>query len=146
MTRLRLWHAFFRPAFVLALPLLLILQLSGSALALTDDQTLVVDVWRLVNESYVDPSFSGVPWRRLRQKALEKTISNRGDAYDAIDAMLAPLDDPYTRLLRPESYGQLEAATKGTVSGIGLQLGIHHDIHQASRQKETPNAFDGIRG
>tara|TARA_X000000950_G_scaffold225530_1_gene272004 strand:+ start:4550 stop:5734 length:1185 start_codon:yes stop_codon:yes gene_type:complete len=111
----------------LALPLLLILQLSGSALALTDDQTLVVDVWRLVNESYVDPSFSGVPWRRLRQKALEKTISNRGDAYDAIDAMLAPLDDPYTRLLRPESYGQLEAATKGTVSGIGLQLGIHHE-------------------
>ena len=127
MTRLRLWHAFFRPALVLALPLLLILQLSGPAFALTDDQTLVVDVWRLVNESYVDSSFSGVPWRRLRQKALEKTISNRVDAYDAIDAMLAPLDDPYTRLLRPESYGQLEAATKGTVSGIGLQLGINHD-------------------
>ena len=114
-------------AFVLALPLLLILQLGGPALALTDDQTLVVDVWRLVNESYVDSSFSGVPWRRLRQKALEKTISNRVDAYDAIDAMLAPLDDPYTRLLRPQSYGQLEAATKGTVSGIGLQLGINHD-------------------
>ena len=127
MTRLRLWHAFFRPALVLALPLLLIMQLGGPALALTDDQTLVVDVWRLVNESYVDSSFSGVPWRRLRQKALEKTISNRVDAYDAIDAMLAPLDDPYTRLLRPESYGQLEAATKGTVSGIGLQLGINHD-------------------
>ena len=127
MTRLRLWHAFFRPALVLALPLLLILQLGGPALALTDDQTLVVDVWRLVNESYVDSSFSGVPWRRLRQKALEKTISNRVDAYDAIEAMLAPLDDPYTRLLRPESYGQLEAATKGTVSGIGLQLGINHD-------------------
>ena len=127
MTRLRLWPAFFRAAFVLALPLLLVLQLCGPALALTDDQTLVVDVWRLVNESYVDPSFSGVPWRRLRQKALEKTISNRVDAYDAIDAMLAPLDDPYTRLLRPESYGQLEAATKGTVSGIGLQLGSNHD-------------------
>ena len=111
----------------MALPLLLILQLGGPALALTDDQTLVVDVWRLVNESYVDSSFSGVPWRRLRQKALEKTISNRVDAYDAIDAMLAPLDDPYTRLLRPQSYGQLEAATKGTVSGIGLQLGINHD-------------------
>ena len=111
----------------MALPLLLILQLGGPAFALTDDQTLVVDVWRLVNESYVDSSFSGVPWRRLRQKALEKTISNRVDAYDAIEAMLAPLDDPYTRLLRPQSYGQLEAATKGTVSGIGLQLGINHD-------------------
>ena len=50
MTRLRLWPAFFRAAFVLALPLLLVLQLCGPALALTDDQTLVVDVWRLVNE------------------------------------------------------------------------------------------------
>ena len=147
MTRLRLWHAFFRPALVLALPLLLILQLGGPALALTDDQTLVVDVWRLVNESYVDSSFSGVPWRRLRQKALEKTISNRVDAYDAIDAMLAPLDDPYTRLLRPESYGQLEAATKGTVSGIGLQLGVHHDTGSAvviAPVEDSPAAEAGL--
>ncbi len=147
MTRLRLWHAFFRPALVLALPLLLILQLGGPALALTDDQTLVVDVWRLVNESYVDSSFSGVPWRRLRQKALEKTISNRVDAYDAIDAMLAPLDDPYTRLLRPQSYGQLEAATKGTVSGIGLQLGINHDtgnIVVIAPVEDSPAAEAGL--
>ena len=103
---------------------LLGLQLGQSAFALSDDQSLVVDVWRLVNESYVDPSFEGIPWRRLRQKALEKQIQNRVEAYDAIDGMLAPIGDPYTRLLRPESYGQLEAATKGTVSGIGLQLGL----------------------
>ena len=43
---------------------LLGLPLGQSAFALNDDQTLVVDVWRLVNESYVDPSFEGIPWRR----------------------------------------------------------------------------------
>ncbi|MBJ7364716.1 MAG: peptidase S41, partial [Synechococcus sp. SupBloom_Metag_053] len=71
--------------------------------ALSDEQALVVDVWRLVNEAYVDPDFQGVPWRKLRQKALEKSIQTRADAYNAIDAMLAPLQDPYTRLLRPEA-------------------------------------------
>ena len=58
--------------------------------ALSDEQALVVDVWRLVNEAYVDPSFTGVPWRKLRQKALEKSIQTPSDAYSAIDAMLAP--------------------------------------------------------
>ena len=52
--------------------------------ALSDEQALVVDVWRLVNEAYVDPSFTGVPWRKLRQKALEKSIQTPSDAYSAI--------------------------------------------------------------
>ena len=100
---------------------------SGSALALTDDQSLVVDVWRLVNEGYVDPTLGGVPWRQLRQKALERPIHNRAEAYDAIDAMLAPLEDPYTRLLRPESFAPMQAATQGSVSGVGLELGLRPD-------------------
>ena len=127
MIPLRPWRLLERAALALLLILLLGLPPLSPALALTDDQSLVVDVWRLVNESYVDAEFEGIPWRRLRQKALEKQINNRADAYDAIDAMLAPINDPYTRLLRPESYGQLEAATKGTVSGVGLQLGVAKD-------------------
>jgi len=100
---------------------------SGTALALSDDQSLVVEVWRLVNEGYVDPTLEGVPWRRARQKALERPIRNRSEAYDAIDAMLEPLHDPYTRLLRPESYAPMQAATQGSVSGVGLELGLRPD-------------------
>jgi carboxyl-terminal processing protease len=84
-----------------------------------------VEAWRLVNQSYVDPQrFEAVHWKRLRQKTLERPISSSGDAYDAIDTMLAPLGDPYTRLLRPVDYGSLMANTKGTVSGVGLQLAL----------------------
>ena len=101
---------------------------AGSALALSDDQSLVVEVWRLVNEGYVDPTLEGVPWRRSRQKALERPIRNRSEAYDAIDAMLEPLHDPYTRLLRPDSYAPMQAATQGSVSGVGLELGLRPDI------------------
>ena len=48
-----------------------------TATALSDAQQLVVDSWRLVNQGYLDPDhFDAVRWRRLRQKALEKTSSS----------------------------------------------------------------------
>jgi carboxyl-terminal processing protease len=102
----------------------LLLGPSGAS-ALSDAQALVVDAWRLVSQGYVDPDqLREVHWRRLRQKALERPIRTSGDAYDAIDAMLAPLGDPYTRLLRPEDYEALRASTQGSLSGVGLQLGV----------------------
>mgnify|MGYP003336063556 FL=1 len=95
------------------------------AAALNDAQQLVVEAWRLVNQSYVDPErFEQVHWKRLRQQALEKPITSSTDAYDAIEAMLEPLGDPYTRLLRPADYATLRSNTQGTVSGVGLQLGL----------------------
>ncbi|MFZ9536182.1 MAG: carboxyl-terminal processing protease CtpZ [Vulcanococcus sp.] len=98
------------------------------AAALNDGQQLVVESWRLVNQSYVDPDrFEEIHWKRLRQKALERSIQTSLDAYDAIDGMLAPIGDPYTRLLRPADFSSLKANTEGSVSGVGLQLGIRQD-------------------
>jgi carboxyl-terminal processing protease len=107
---------------------LTLLAVSAPAAALNDAQQLVVEAWRLVNQSYVDPSrFEAVHWKRLRQKALERPIESSANAYDAIEAMLAPLNDPYTRLLRPADYAVLRSSTEGTVSGVGLQLGLRAD-------------------
>ena len=94
------------------------------ALALNDAQQLVVESWRLVNQSYVDPEvFDTIRWKRLRQKALENTIETSEQAYSAIETMLLPLNDPYTRLLRPEDYTVMKASNEGSLSGVGLQLG-----------------------
>jgi len=78
---------------------------------------------------------------------LEKSIQTRADAYNAIDAMLAPLQDPYTRLLRPEAYSQLEAATKGSVSGVGLQLALQPETGQVvviAPVEDSPAADAGL--
>ena len=108
--------------------LMLVLWLAApgpAALALSDAQQLVVEAWRLVNQSYVDPDqLEQVRWRQLRQKTLEKPIQSSGDAYDAIEAMLEPIGDPYTRLLRPAEFSSLRSNTRGTVSGVGLQLAL----------------------
>ncbi len=105
--------------------LCLLLSLPAPALALSDAQQLVVEAWRLVNQSYVDPAhLEAVQWRRLRQKTLEKPITRSVEAHDAIEAMLAPIGDPYTRMLRPEEFATLRSNTQGRVTGVGLQLGL----------------------
>jgi carboxyl-terminal processing protease len=113
--------------------LVLLLPAPGQApaLALNDAQQLVVEAWRLVNQSYVDPDrLEAVQWRRLRQKTLEQPITTSRGAYEAIDEMLAPIGDPYTRLLRPEDYRALRSTNQGLVSGVGLQLALR-DSDQA---------------
>ena len=94
------------------------------AAALSDAQQLVVDSWRLVNQAYWNPDhLSEVRWKRQRQKAMEKSIQSSEDAYSAIEVMLGALNDPYTRLLRPQDYAALKNSTSGNLSGVGLQLG-----------------------
>jgi carboxyl-terminal processing protease len=101
------------------------------ALALNDAQQLVIDAWRLVSQSYVDPEqLEQVHWRQQRQQTLERPINTSSQAYAAIEAMLATLGDPYTRLLRPEEFAALRQSNEGTVSGVGLQLGLRHGDNQ----------------
>jgi carboxyl-terminal processing protease len=118
------WRRFL--AVLLVLPFLgWFTLLPTPALALSDAQQLVVEAWRLVNQSFVDPErLEAVHWRTLRQKALEKPITRSDQAYDAIEAMLEPLGDPYTRLLRPQDYATVRSSTRGMVCGVGLQLGL----------------------
>jgi carboxyl-terminal processing protease len=120
----------------------------AQAWALNDAQQVVVEAWRLVNQSYVDPErFEAVQWRRLRQKALERPIHSSAEAHDAIAAMLEPLGDPYTRLLRPEDYAALRASTEGSVCGVGMQLGMSGEdqrIRVITAVEGSPAAEAGI--
>ncbi|WP_320675130.1 carboxyl-terminal processing protease CtpZ [Prochlorococcus sp. MIT 1341] len=113
--------------------LVLCLFLFGtSANALNDGQQLVLESWSLVNQGYINPEkFNEVQWRKLRQKALESPISNSEDAYAAIEKMLLPLGDPYTRLLRPNDYAAMKAGNIGSeINGVGLQLGARQNDGQ----------------
>ncbi len=97
-------------------------------IALNDGQQLVLESWELVNAGYLDPTkFDRIQWKRLRQKALEKPISTSNEAYSAIEEMLLPLEDPYTRLLRPQDYEALKKSNLGSeINGVGLQLGARN--------------------
>ncbi len=116
--------------------------------ALSEDQQLVLEAWSLVNQSYVDPEFERIPWRRLRQEALERPIPSRERAYEAIETMLVPLGDPFTRFLRPEQFKALTDSTAGSISGVGLQLGINEGetvVRVLSSLEGSPAAAAGIQ-
>ena len=92
------------------------------ALALTEEQNLVAEVWRIVNRAYVDETFNHQNWWFIRQRALERSMATRADTYRAIQDMLAGLEDPYTRLLPPDQYRSLQTSTAGELTGVGLQI------------------------
>lgn len=95
-----------------------------AAHAFTDEQKLLLQSWRIVNQSYVDDTFNHQNWWLLRQKLVKKPLHDREETYQAIEEMLASLDDPFTRLLRPEQYRSLQVNTSGELSGVGLQINV----------------------
>ncbi|MGL5803949.1 MAG: carboxyl-terminal processing protease CtpA [Xenococcaceae cyanobacterium] len=94
------------------------------AVAFTDEQKLLLQSWRIVNQSYVDDSFNHQNWWLMRQKFIKKPLSDREQTYNAIEEMLGSLDDPYTRLLKPDQYHSLQISTSGELSGVGLQISM----------------------
>ncbi|MEO0769409.1 MAG: carboxyl-terminal processing protease CtpA [Cyanobacteria bacterium J06649_4] len=93
-----------------------------AAQAFTNQQQMVMEVWRIVNRSYVDETFNHQNWWFMRQRVLRKSLPTWQETYKAISDMLAVLDDPYTRFLPPQQYQSLQTNTNGELLGVGLQI------------------------
>jgi carboxyl-terminal processing protease len=94
------------------------------AAAFTPEQQLVLQAWRTVNQAYYDNSFNHQNWWLTRDSTMKQKFPNEEAAYQAITKMIATLDEPFTRLLRPEQYRSLKVNTAGELSGVGLQIGV----------------------
>lgn len=100
---------------------------TAPAIALTEEQRLVAEVWRLVDRAYVDDTFNHQNWWLVRQRAMKQPLNSKEDAYAVIQQMLASLDDPFTRLLKPDQYRSLQTNTSGELTGVGLQISLDND-------------------
>ncbi|GAB4333098.1 MAG: S41 family peptidase [Leptolyngbyaceae cyanobacterium] len=116
-----------RRLFLLLLLVVTVCCSATPAIALTDEQRLVAEAWRLVDRAYVDDSFNHQNWWLVRQKALKQPLTDREQTYTAIQQMLASLEDPFTRLLKPEQYRSLQTNTSGELTGVGLQIALDPD-------------------
>lgn len=94
----------------------------SAAQAFSEEQRLVSEVWRIVDRAYVDSTFNEQNWWFVRQRTLRQPLENREQTYKAIQQMLASLDDPFTRLLKPDQYRSLQTNTSGELTGVGLQI------------------------
>lgn len=100
-----------------------IIYLSFNTVYAATPAELYDDVWKLVNKKYYDPSNNSQDWLKWRHRYDHK-LKTADDAYVAIDTMLASLNDPYTRLLQPKEFSEETQSIKGSLKGIGTQIGL----------------------
>ncbi len=81
------------------------------------------NVWRLINNKFVDQSNNQQDWAKWRHKYDNKIVTNE-DAYIAINTMIASLNDPYTKFLDPKEFADETSSIKGSLKGIGIQIGV----------------------
>ncbi|MDP8933745.1 MAG: carboxyl-terminal protease, partial [Cyanobacteriota bacterium] len=68
----------FQIAILLFLQVALVLgPWAGPAAALTQEQQLLSEAWRIVNRSYVDDSFNNHNWWSIREKAVKEPLNDR---------------------------------------------------------------------
>ncbi len=116
----------FRAGILLLLPIALAFGCwTQSAAALTDEQKLVSEAWRIVNRTYLDDTFNHQNWAAVRQKTIKQPLKDREETHKAIQEMIASLNDPFTRFMKPEQYRSLQVTTSGELTGVGLQIALN---------------------
>ena len=127
------------PALALALP---------SNIAPTTNKHLVAEVWKIVNQAYLDDSFNHQNWWQIRENTLKGELDSQESTYTVIKDMLANLGDPFTRFLPPDQYRGLKVNTSGELSGVGLQIMINPEtkiLEVISPLEGSPAAKAGIQ-
>ena len=73
----------------------------SSAMEWTDRNRLAAETWRTVDDIYLDRTFNGQDWFKLRQDAVKRSYSSDEEVYKSLQTMLNKLGDKYTRYLTP---------------------------------------------
>uniref|UniRef100_A0A6S8GX33 C-terminal processing peptidase n=1 Tax=Dunaliella tertiolecta TaxID=3047 RepID=A0A6S8GX33_DUNTE len=108
---------------MLATALAFNLTFAQPAESISTEQLLFLDTWRAVDRAYVDKTFNGQSWFKLREQFLKKEpMNSREETYAAIRKLLATLDDPFTRFLEPSRLDALRKGTRGAVVGVGVEV------------------------
>ncbi len=116
---------FFRVGLLIFLQIMLIFGWgTAPAAAAIEDQQLFTEAWQIVSRAYLDETFNDQNWWLVRKKMLNHLPNDRQGTYKAIREMLASLDDPFTRFMKPDQYRSLQVNTSGELMGVGLQIAL----------------------
>ena len=113
--------------------------------AMAESETVLYDmVWKIVNSRFLDQTNNGQDWNKWRHKYDDK-IKTPEDAYVAIDTMVASLNDKYTRFVTPKEFEEEKSMIKGSLFGIGIQMGLRDGkILVIAPIEDTPGEKAGL--
>ena len=88
----------------------------------TPEQLFIAEVWRTVDNVYIDRTFNHQDWFKVRQTALSQKYNSMDEARSVVETMLSSLGDKYTRYLPPAKYDSMVNAATGNLVGVGVEL------------------------
>ncbi|XVJ50947.1 MAG: S41 family peptidase [Vampirovibrio sp.] len=116
----------------------------SSALAVSP-QGLYDEVWKIVDNRYVDEYKNHQDWRIWRHR-YDTSLKTPEDAYVAIETMVSSLGDRYTRFLDPEEFSEETRGIQAKLFGIGVQIGVKDDkIMVIAPMEGTPAEKAGLK-
>ena len=115
--------------------------------SLSKEQTAVAEAWRLVDLSFIDRSFNGQDWFKLRQDNVGRKYKNMDEARDSIATMIGSLGDKYTRYLSPSKYQSLVNAATGNLVGVGVEIASNKEglVMASDVEPLSPAELAGIQ-
>lgn len=115
--------------------------------SLSSEQMAVAEAWRLVDKSFIDRTFNGQDWFKLRQDNIGRKYKNMDEARIAITSMVGNLGDKYTRYLSPSKYQSLVNSATGTLAGVGVEISTNKEgqVMVSDVEPSSPAEQAGIR-
>jgi len=95
--------------------------------SLSPEQKMVAEAWRTVDSTFLDRTFNGQNWFKMRQELVKEKYDNMEDAQDAVATMMSKLGDKYTRYLSPAKYQSMVDSATGTLAGIGVEIATNKE-------------------
>ena len=119
-------------------------NVQNPAMAITP-QGLYDRAWRLISAKYVDDTQNQQNWQRWRHK-YDSVIQDEKDAYVAIATMVDSLGDVYTKFLTPKEYKEETESIRGSLNGIGVQIGVRDGkLLIIAPLEDTPGERAGLK-
>jgi len=119
--------------------------------SLSEEQKVVAEAWRLVDNSFLDRTFNGQDWFAMRQDYVKnRKYKTMDDAHKAIETMVSSLGDKYTKYLPPAKYQSIVDTATGTLktAGVGVEIAMNKDgtrIIASDVEDNSPAKAAGIR-
>ncbi len=130
--------------FIAIFVLFCVTNFQNPAMAITP-QGLYDRAWRLISAKYVDDTQNQQNWQRWRHK-YDSVIKDEDDAYVAIGTMVDSLGDVYTKFLTPKEYKDETESIRGSLNGIGVQIGVRDGkLLIIAPLEDTPGERAGLK-
>jgi carboxyl-terminal processing protease len=95
--------------------------------SLSPEQKFVAEAWREVDSTYLDRTFNGEDWFKMRQDVVKRKYKDKEEAQTAVSDMMSKMGDKYTRYLTPAKYQSIFDAATGSLAGVGVEIATNKE-------------------